>query len=264
MSLSNVSGNLVQSEEVFKKLFSVDAYDFLQSNEKPANVTRIVFIRHAQAAHNKNKVMAGRTVDTQLSPEGMEQAKKAGEALKQTGFLAKLSAAYRSNMKRTEQTRERILNEYKLPDETDERLHERHYGAYEGATEAKYAPIKDLDEVKNSGSHKSFIEKFQYSPTPGMESMLEVYERVTSFMSAKHVQHKNSHLLVVTHNAGMKALVMMNAFRKGFDLEYRSFDLGNCSVVVVDADDKGFEVVATRGLAFRTNYKPILAPRSKL
>lgn len=260
MSVRNYNTSLVSTDFIFNKIsfFSADAYIYLQNVPKTDDISRLVFIRHGESTSNKEKSMAGRTLDADLSPNGIEQATAAGEALKKIGFSA--SVIYSSPMKRTVQTGKYILgvgqsNLFKQL-LTCERLHERYYGPFEGASEKKYAPIKELDEIQNSGRHKSFLEKFKFKPIPEMESMCEVYNRMADFIRAEHTKKPGLQGLVLTHNAGMKALVMAEAAQKGYDLEYRAFDLGNCSVVVVEVDKRSFHVVATKGIKFRPSYKP--------
>lgn len=47
-----------------------------------------------------------------------------------------------------------------------------------------------------------------------------------------------------------KTLFMVDAFDRGFDVDYRAFDLKNCGVIVIEVDDEGFHVVATNGLSY--------------
>jgi hypothetical protein len=57
---------------------------------------------------------------------------------------------------------------------------------------------------------------------------------------------------VATHNGVMKALFMADSAQRGFDIEYRSYDLGNCAILVLEIDENDqMQIVATSGLKFR-------------
>lgn len=69
--------------------------------------------------------------------------------------------------------------------------------------------------------------------------MEAVYQRITGFIHQAHQEHSGKNILVVTHNGVMKSLFMADAAFRGADIEYRSFDLGNCAVVVLEVDAQG-------------------------
>lgn len=95
-------------------------------------MTKLVLIRHGESLYNKEKRFAGWT-DTDLSPEGIEQAKRAGHMLKERGYT--FDEAHTSMLKRTIRTLWIILDVMDLmwiPVRHSWRLNERHQGALQG------------------------------------------------------------------------------------------------------------------------------------
>ena len=95
----------------------------------------------------KTASLAGQDVD--LSDRGREEAKKAGQLLKQEGFAFDL--AYVSVLKRAVRTLLIVLDEMDfmlLPVRHDCRLNERHYGALQGLNKSETAAQFGEEQVK--------------------------------------------------------------------------------------------------------------------
>lgn len=100
---------------------------------------RLVLIRHGQSQWNKENRFTGWT-DVPLSPLGIEEAKKGGQAMKDAGF--KFQVAYTSYLKRAIKTLWLALEEMDLmyiPVEKSWRLNEKHYGMLTGLNKAETA-----------------------------------------------------------------------------------------------------------------------------
>lgn len=100
---------------------------------------KIVLLRHGESIWNKENRFTGWT-DVDLSEKGMQEAKKAGEVLKQEGFV--FDAAYTSVLKRAIRTLWLTLDEMDLmwiPVYNSWRLNERHYGALQGLNKSETA-----------------------------------------------------------------------------------------------------------------------------
>jgi 2,3-bisphosphoglycerate-dependent phosphoglycerate mutase len=100
---------------------------------------KIVLIRHGQSTWNLENRFTGWT-DVPLSDLGREEARKAGELLKEEGF--KFDIAYTSLLKRAIHTLNIVLDELDLqwiPVEKSWRWNERHYGALQGLNKAETA-----------------------------------------------------------------------------------------------------------------------------
>src|SRR3989442_1628415 len=77
-----------------------------------------LFLRHAQATNNVNRILAGRSTGYQLTDLGAQQAEKIGD------FLKPLSIAriYSSPIERAEQTAKIVSNKIGLDYNVDERI----------------------------------------------------------------------------------------------------------------------------------------------
>src|SRR3989338_5750151 len=86
----------------------------------------LVLVRHGQSIYNKENKFTG-WLDIDISPEGIEEAKKAAQSIKGMKF----DVAYTSVLIRAINTLNIILNEMshqKIPIHKDKALNERNYG----------------------------------------------------------------------------------------------------------------------------------------
>jgi 2,3-bisphosphoglycerate-dependent phosphoglycerate mutase len=108
---------------------------------------KLVLIRHGESVWNKENRFTGWT-DVDLSEKGRQEAKKAGEALKNEGFT--FDAAYTSVLKRAIRTLWSVLDEMDLmwiPVYNSWRLNERHYGGLQGLNKSEMASKYGEDQV---------------------------------------------------------------------------------------------------------------------
>ncbi len=109
---------------------------------------RLVLLRHGQSLWNLENRFTG-WMDVDLSPKGIEEARRAGRRLKQKGFV--FDQAYTSVLKRAIRTLWLVLDEMDLmwlPVHRSWRLNERHYGALQGLNKAETALRHGADQVK--------------------------------------------------------------------------------------------------------------------
>jgi 2,3-bisphosphoglycerate-dependent phosphoglycerate mutase len=102
-------------------------------------MTKLVLIRHGQSEWNKENRFTGWT-DVDLSEQGVEEARKAGEILKKEGYA--FDVAFTSVLKRAIATLWIVLKETDfmwVPVHNSWRLNERHYGALQGLNKAEMA-----------------------------------------------------------------------------------------------------------------------------
>jgi 2,3-bisphosphoglycerate-dependent phosphoglycerate mutase len=108
---------------------------------------KLVLIRHGESIWNKENLFTGWT-DVDLSDQGRNEAKKAGNLLKSEGY--NFDIAYTSVLKRAIRTLWTVLDELDLmwiPVERSWRLNERHYGALQGLNKAETAAKYGDDQV---------------------------------------------------------------------------------------------------------------------
>ncbi len=100
---------------------------------------KVVFLRHGQSTWNLENRFTGWT-DVDLSAQGIEEARRAGQLLKHEGYA--FDYAFTSVLKRAIRTLwlvQEALDCLWLPVEKDWRLNERHYGALQGLNKAEIA-----------------------------------------------------------------------------------------------------------------------------
>jgi 2,3-bisphosphoglycerate-dependent phosphoglycerate mutase len=108
---------------------------------------QLVLIRHGESTWNLENRFTG-WVDVDLTPTGIEQAKRAGKLLKDAGF--DFDIAYSSLLKRAIWTMWHTLDQMDrtwVPVVTDWRLNERHYGALQGLNKAETAKQYGEEQV---------------------------------------------------------------------------------------------------------------------
>lgn len=100
---------------------------------------KLVLLRHGESTWNRENRFTGWT-DVDLSAKGVEEARAAGQILRQNGFV--FDAAYTSLLKRAIKTLWLALEEMDLmwiAVHHSWRLNERHYGALQGLNKAEMA-----------------------------------------------------------------------------------------------------------------------------
>lgn len=108
---------------------------------------KLVLLRHGESTWNKENRFTGWT-DVDLSPKGMEEAKFAGQLLRDNGYT--FDVAHTSVLKRAIKTLWSVLDEMNLhwlPVKKSWRLNERHYGALQGLNKAETAAKHGEEQV---------------------------------------------------------------------------------------------------------------------
>lgn len=188
---------------------------------------KIVLLRHGESLWNKENRFTGWT-DIDLSPEGIKEAKEAGQILKKEGYSFDL--VFTSVLKRAIQTTEIVLREMDL-ESIEKRLawqlNERHYGALQGMDKAKMAQEYGEEQVhiwRRSYSvrppelticdfeKQNQLEIFKSIPIeklPKTESLRDTYDRTIYYWKSNVVPEiKNERkILVSAHGNSLRAVV---------------------------------------------------------
>ncbi|MBF1051361.1 MAG: 2,3-diphosphoglycerate-dependent phosphoglycerate mutase [Peptostreptococcaceae bacterium] len=188
---------------------------------------KLVLIRHGQSEWNlENRFTGWKDVD--LSEQGKEEAKKAGQELKKAGF--EFDVAYSSYQKRAIKTLNLVLeqiDELHIPVYKSWRLNERHYGALQGLNKAETAKkygdeqvhiwrrsfdvpppaLEDDDErnVKFDPKYKNLDEK----DMPKGESLKDTIARVIPYWESdisKSIK-EGKNVIVAAHGNSLRALI---------------------------------------------------------
>lgn len=108
---------------------------------------KLVILRHGESVWNKENRFTG-WVDVDLSEQGMNEAKKAGQLLKNEGY--NFDIAYTNVLKRCTNTLSIVLDEMgikEIPVVNSWKLNERHYGALQGLNKAEMAAKYGEEQV---------------------------------------------------------------------------------------------------------------------
>ena len=101
---------------------------------------KLILLRHGQSDWNRENRFTGWT-DVDLSPAGIEEARRSGQVLLEQGF--QFDVAFTSVLKRAIRTLWIVLDGMDLmwiPVHRSWRFNERHYGALQGLNKAETAP----------------------------------------------------------------------------------------------------------------------------
>ena len=164
-------------------------------------MTNLILIRHGQSVYNQQNKFTG-WVDSELSPIGEEEARKAGDKLRGFGF----DIAYTSVLKRAIDTLSIILdviNQKDIPIKRDKALNERNYGKLVGMN-------KDSAR-KEFGVEQVHIWRRSYDiAPPGGESLKDTALRVIPYFEKNiMLDIKNGkNVIVSAHGNSLRAIVM--------------------------------------------------------
>ena len=107
--------------------------------KKAKDIHRVVFVRHGESTWNMENRFTGWT-DVPLTPNGIEEAKFAGQVLKEKGFT--FDMCFTSVLRRAICTFNTIAEEteqHHIPVIKSWRLNERHYGGLQGLNKSETA-----------------------------------------------------------------------------------------------------------------------------
>lgn len=183
-------------------------------------MNKLVLVRHGESIWNKENIFTG-WVDVPLSEKGIEQAKEAGEVLKENGFTFELG--FTSILLRAQTTIELILSQMhvSIPVERSWRLNERHYGALQG---------QNKDEVKKQYGEEKYLQwrrgysvrppdknpetSYAYQEVgngnaPMAESLEDTEKRLLPYWQKSILPElkKGKNVIIVAHGNSLRALV---------------------------------------------------------
>lgn len=163
---------------------------------------RLILLRHGQTTYNATGRMQGQ-LDTELSEEGQQQARRAAEFFARMKDSPELSIAriLSSDLSRARDTAEIIAAELGLPVETDARLRETHLGEWQAQRSV------DID-AQFPGSRAVWRHDATWAP-PGGESRVQVAQRaypVIAELMDTFDEWDFRAVLVVAHGGTISAL----------------------------------------------------------
>jgi 2,3-bisphosphoglycerate-dependent phosphoglycerate mutase len=185
---------------------------------------KLVLIRHGQSAWNLENRFTG-WWDVDVTDKGAEEARLAGELMKQRGLDFDL--CFTSLQKRAIKTLHialEALDRLWLPVEKDWRLNERHYGGLTGLDKAETAAKHGADQVQiwrrsfdvppppmEPGSPYDLAADRRYAgiEVPSAESLKDTIARVLPYWEARIAPalREGRRVLISAHGNSLRALV---------------------------------------------------------
>lgn len=160
----------------------------------------LALVRHGESEWNAKGLWTGWT-DVNLSSKGREEARAAGELIKDIHF----DLAYTSLLSRAKQTLDQIkfvTDRDDLPTTENKALNERDYGEMTG---------KNKWEIKEQVGEEEFLRlrrSWDYPP-PGGESLKMVFERVLPYYQNEILPKlkEGKNILIAAHGNSLRALI---------------------------------------------------------
>jgi 2,3-bisphosphoglycerate-dependent phosphoglycerate mutase len=164
----------------------------------------LVLVRHGQSEWNLKNLFTG-WKDVDLTPQGVSEAKKAGEKLKARGI--KFDIAFTSALKRAQKTLDLVLaemEEREIPIFRDQALNERDYGDLVGLNK---------DEARKKWGDAQVLKwrrSYDIAP-PGGESLKDTVARALPYFVQEILPRvlRGERTIVAAHGNSLRALVMV-------------------------------------------------------
>ncbi len=162
----------------------------------------IIFLRHGQAVNNTKRLLAGRTPGVQLTENGIKQAERIAQFVKPFN----ISAIYSSPIERAEKTAAIVAKHNSLEYKVDDRLIELDMGKFTGM------PYDQIFEKHGNVFLKFYDGELEIAHN-GVETFVQVKNRVLSMIDHVKKEHDSENVLLVTHMDPIKAMIstIMNA-----------------------------------------------------
>lgn len=222
---------------------------------------QLVLIRHGLSEWNKKNLFTGWT-DVDLHPEGVEEAKKAGQLMKEAGLS--FDMAYTSYLKRAIKTLNIALEEMDelwIPTQKSWRLNERHYGALQGFNKKEKAeevgeeqvhiwrrsfdtppPALELSDERHP-SHDPRYADLDPADLPASECLKDTLDRVMPYWESEIVPHikTGKKLIISAHGNSLRALVKYIDDISDEDIPGLSIPTGKPQVYELDENMKSIK-----------------------
>ena len=180
---------------------------------------KVYIVRHGETEWNAQGRIQGHT-DVPLSDQGRRQAQSIAQRLRGVPF----DVAFASDLARTHETAETILDGTAIPLHTTPQLREYNKGVFEGLNVHEYAR-QYPDQYR-----ASLANDLDFAPTGG-ESIRQTQVRIGAFCDDMLQRHPDDTILVVGHGGSLRALLV-----KLLDLPLESnwkFVMGNCALSLI-------------------------------
>lgn len=214
----------------------------------------LYLMRHGETNWNKRGKLQGQ-VNTKLAPEGIFQAQRTAEGLKDVPF----DHIFASPLRRASMTAHIVRGERDVPIVHDERLMEIAFGTAEGRRIAKMRRnpnLKIYDRFRDDTEH--------YRPPKGGERFEAVIERTSDFLSEKifPLEGEAENVLIAAHGCACRCMLLTLMGRPLRDLWETPFGK-NCSVAQFRIEGGKAELVSENTLYYSEEEVLALMPKKK-
>lgn len=192
-------------------------------------------VRHGKTEFNQKRIFQGGLVDSPLLPEGVENAKKAGNYLKNTTF----DYAFCSPQKRAFDTASNLISQLTSPVEltTIKDLREMEFGSWDGKPEENYHEFKEFQHLIDA--------PHLYDPSSfNGETFQELVDRGLAVFNSLSEQYPDKTILIVSHGLTLQTILKyldgspLSEIRKGRLLD-------NTSLTIIESNpvNKTYDLV---------------------
>lgn len=194
-------------------------------------MAKLVLVRHGISEYNAKGMWTGWD-DPDLLPEGREQAKKAGEEIKDIHF----DIAYTADLKRAKQTLDEILksiNQQHIKTIIAPETKERSYGIF--TKKNKWQVKEEVGEEEFQKIRRSW----DYQPEGG-ESLAQVNERFWNYYQKEILPRlkKGENILITSSGNAFRALIKSLENLTEEQISKLEFGIGEAYVYDIDENGK--------------------------
>jgi len=194
-----------------------------------------LFLRHAQAKNNVERILAGRSTGYPLTDLGVYQARKIGDFLKPFN----VSKIYSSPVERAEHTAKIVANKVGLSYDVDERLTEIDMGVFAGM-------FYDEMFAKHGNIFLKFYQENPIIEKNGIEPFVTVKKRILDMVNHCSRKHNGENILFVTHMDPIKSILSTVLQLKSESLY--ELIIRNASLTILKNEQSNLSMVAINSM----------------
>jgi len=191
--------------------------DVQWSAEDADPVVELTLVRHGETDANKDHMLQGGNMDTDLNDTGRQQAHDQAQKLKKKSFDVIIS----SPLKRAKETAEIIAKELGMTDIVYmEQLKERDAGSWSGQ------PVADVVAKHPTGMEDMTL-SFHFETPEGGESLSVFTKRLEQALDAIRKEYAGKKVLLVSHRGtmvGLKGIVENLPYKEAAGLHFKNGD----------------------------------------
>ena len=194
---------------------------------------KIYLMRHGETEWNKIGKLQGQ-VDTPLAKEGILQAQKTSEGMKEIPF----DCIFSSPLKRAYMTAQIIRGDREIPLIRDNRLKEMSFGIYEGR---RLAGFNKPGRVRAMRFRNDPV---RYRPPKHGETFEELIARTSGFIREEilPLEGKMDTILITAHGAAVRSIILALTGRELKDFWNTPFGK-NCSTALFECENGQMKMI---------------------